>query len=338
MAGFENYDDEMLQQINENADLVAYVSQSLELEKRGEDYFAHCPKHVDATPSLSFTPSKNSYYCFSCGRSGGIIGYLIDFEGLEFEEAVEKAARLAEIDLSKMCHSSTITFLKKMKSILETKKEPYCHEILNNAEYAKYKHEPVKEWIGEGIEQEVMDLFGVRIDVFQNRIIYPVYDINNNLINIKGRTRNPNYKALKIPKYINYHSVGVMDYFQGLNITLPYIKESNEVIIFESIKSVMKAYGWGLKNCASAEKHTLTKEQVDLLVKLKVNIVFAYDSDVDYKSSDVKRSIDKLKRITNVYIIQDKNQLLGGKDAKNAPVDLGEDIWRELYKNRKKVV
>lgn len=328
----------MLQQINESADLVGYVSQSLELEKKGDDYFAHCPKHIDNTPSLSFTPAKNSYYCFSCGCSGGIIGYLIDYEGLDFEDAVEKAARLADVDLSKMCHSSTITFLKKMKALNEQKSLPYQHQILDSKKFTRYKKEPVQEWLTEGIEQNVMDLFDIRIDTGQSRIVYPVYDIDGNLINVKGRTRNKNYKALKIPKYINYFSVGVMDYFQGLNITLPYVQEANEIIIFESIKSVMKAYGWGYKNCASAEKHTLTKEQVDLLAKLKVNIVFAYDSDVDYRSNDVKQSIDKLKRITNVYIIKDIDCLLGGKETKNAPVDLGEEVWEELYSNKKKVV
>ncbi len=337
-AYLDNYDDDILQQINENADLLGYASQFLELEKKGDNYFAHCPAHTDKTPSLCFTPEKNLYHCFSCHRSGGIIGYLMDFEGLKFEDAVKKASQLAEVDLSKICHSRTITFLKKVRDLNKPKQTPYKHLILNWEEFNKYKQEPIREWRAEGIEQDVMDLFDIRIDTGQNKIVYPVCDINGNLINVKGRTRNKNFKALKIPKYINYFTVGVMDYFQGLNITLPYVNAANEIIIFESIKSVMKAYGWGYKNCASAEKHTLTKEQVDLLAKLKVNIVFAYDSDVDYRDNGVWQSIDKLKRITNVYIIQDKKHLLGGKDTKNAPVDLGEEIWEELYSNRKKVV
>lgn len=333
-----NYDDEMLQQINENADLFGYVSQTMELEKKGNDYWAHCPLHTDLTPSLSFTPAKNSYYCFSCGKSGGIIGYLIDFEKMKFEDAVEKAAKLANLDLSKMCHSKTITFLKKLRALAMKPKSAYEHRILDDSELDKYQIEPVKEWLDEGIEQDVMDLFGVRVDTWQNRIIYPVYDICGNLINIKARTRYKNYKQMKIPKYINYFQVGVMDYFQGLNTTLKYVLDSNEIIIFESVKSVMKAYGWGYKNCASAEKHTLTKEQIDLLVKLRVNIVFAYDCDVDYRSSDVRQDIDKLKRVTNVFVIEDRRKLLGGKDTKNAPVDCGEEIWETLYSQKRKVV
>ena len=333
------YDDEMLQEINASVDLLEYISQSIEMERRGNDYFGHCPLHVDNTPSFSITPAKNSYYCFSCGKSGGIIGYLMDYEGLSFDDAVKKAAGLANIDMSKMCQSKTISFLKRIRAALASrKKQPFQHEILDCSEIEKYSEEAVPEWLDEGIKQEVLDLFGVRVDNWNNRIVYPVYDINGNLINVKARTRYKNYKQMKIPKYINYFSVGVMDYFQGLNITLPYIKQSNEAIVFESIKSVMKAYGWGYKNCISAEKHTLTDEQIMLLVRLKVNVVFAYDSDINYWQRDVKQSIDKLKRVTNVYVIDDKNMLLGGADAKNAPVDLGEEVWKELYASKRKVV
>lgn len=333
------FDDEMLQEINASVDLFDYVSQFIQMEKRGSDYFGRCPLHVDNTPSFSITPAKNSYYCFSCGKSGGIIGYLMDYEGLNFEAAVNKAANLANIDMSKMCMSQTMTFLKRIRQALNEKKEVVVeHTILNNTEIEKYSTEKVDEWLDEGIEQEVMDLFGVRVDNWNNRIVYPVYDIAGNLINVKARTRYPNYKQLRIPKYTNYFRIGVMDYFQGLNITLPYVKEKNEIIIFESVKSVMKAYGWGYKNCASAEKHTLTDEQIRLLVKLRVNVVFAYDADINYWQRDVKHDIDKLKRVTNVYVVEDRNLLLGGADTKNAPVDLGKEVWDELYHSKRKVV
>lgn len=333
------YDDDILREINDNADLLAYAQQTMELEQRGNDYFAHCPLHQDKTPSLSFTPAKNSYYCFSCGRSGGMIGFLIDFEGLDFDSAVEKASVLANVDMSKMCQSRTISMLKRWRTALMPKIEVAKHEIIPKKELEKFsKTEKATEWISEGIKPDVLDLFGIRIDTYGNRIVYPVYDIDGNLINIKGRTRYANYKALKLAKYMNYYKVGTMDYFQGLEITLPYIKEKNEIIIFESIKSVMKAYGWGYKNCASAEKHTLTPEQISLLAKLKVDVVLAYDSDIDYKQGEVWEDIERLRRITNVYIIQDKDGLLGGKDAKNSPADCGLDIWNELYLNKRKVV
>lgn len=330
------YDDDMLQEINASVNLVEYASRTMELEKKGKDYFTRCPLHIDKTPSLSFNEEANSYYCFSCGKAGGMIGFLMDYEGMEFKDAVEKAARLADIDISKMCHSDTITFLKKVKKLFQ-KKQTVEHRVLNETELDKYDKEIAEEWISEGIRQDVMDLFGVRVDKKNNRIVYPVRDEKGQLINIKARTRIKEYKLLHIPKYINYYTIGVMDYFQSLDITKPYILEKGEVIIFESVKSVMKAYGWGYKNCVSAEKHTLTDEQLNILAKLKVDVVFAYDSDISYYSDEVWRNIKKLKNITNVYVIDDKEKLLGGKDAKNAPVDLTKEIWEELYSNKRKI-
>ena len=336
------YDDEMLQQINDNANLLEYVQNTgIELKQQGDDYFTNCPLHVDDTPSLSFTPSKNSFYCFSCGAKGQMIGYLIKFEGLDFDEAVEKAAQIGNTDMSKMCHSETVIFLKKYKRFLESRrnKKKTEHQILPDYAISKFSaKEKISEWLNEGITQEMIDLFGVRVDTYQNRIVYPVFDLAGKLINVKGRTRYENYHDLDIPKYINYYPVGVMDYFQGLNITLPDVESQGEIIIFESIKSVMKAYAWGYRNCASAEKHTLTPEQTNLLVKLRVNVVFAYDTDVSYQDKDVAKSINKLRRVTNVYTINDYDELLGEKKKKNSPVDCGLDIWEELYDNREKVV
>jgi len=309
------------------------------MKRRGNDYFGKCPLHIDNTPSFSITPAKNSYYCFSCGKSGGIIGFLMDYEGMKFEDAVYKAAALANMDMSTMCRSQTMSFLKRLKKMVTGNKKEKCqHKILDVSEIEKYSKEVVTEWLDEGIQQEVLDLFDVRIDNWNNRIVYPVYDANGNLINIKARTRYPNYKQMKIPKYINYFQIGTMDYFQGLNVTLPYIQEKNEIIIFESVKSVMKAFGWDYKNCVSAEKHTLTDEQIRLLVKMHVNVVFAYDADISYWQHDVKKDIDKLKRVTNVYVVEDNNLLLGGSDTKNAPVDKGKEIWDELYLSKKKIV
>lgn len=334
------YDEETLKQINDNADLIAYAERTMELKKKSDTYFTHCPFHEDKTPSLAFNPTNNYYHCFSCGKSGRMIGFLMDFEGLPFEQAVGKAAKLANVDIKDICQSDTIIFLKQWRNLKKTKENQnvYIHPILPQNTMDSFSKTVIQEWADEGIKQEVMDIFGVRVDDISNRIVYPVCDIKGNLINVKGRTRYENFKKLKLPKYINYYTVGTMDYFQGLNITLPYVKENNEIIIFESVKSVMKAYGWGFCNCVSAETHSLTKEQISLLVKLRTNIVFAYDTDVDYKTKDIQKSINMLRKVTNVFVIQDPKRLLGGAETKNAPVDCGQEIWEELYTNKRKVV
>lgn len=330
------YDEDFLNSIAEKVDLVDYIGQKTELEKRGKDYFCRCSKHIDQTPSFSITPEKNMYYCFSCGRGGGIIQYLQDYEGLSFDEAVQKACRLANADLSSMCYSPTVKFLKKIRK-LRKKLIPFEHKILEEKEYEKYSKEPVAEWLNEGIRQKEIDLFDIRIDKRSNRIVYPVRDIDGRLLNVKGRTRYADYKTMGLMKYINYYPIGVMDYIQGLNVTLPYVKAKNEIIIFESLKSVMKCFGWGYRNCGSAEKHSLTMEQVRLLIRLQVDVTFAYDSDVSYKTKDIVESINLLKRFTNVYVIEDPDGLLGGAEAKNSPADEGLQIFEKLYQNKRRI-
>ena len=330
------YDEDFLQEISSQVDLVDYIGQDIELHRKGKDFFGRCNKHLDKTPSFSVNPSKNMYYCFSCGRGGSIIQYLQEYEGLSFDDAVEKTCRLANADLSTMCCSPTVKLLKKIRK-LKQKSASIEHTILEEVEYEKYQKLPVNEWLNEGIRQKEINLFDVRIDEKSNRIVYPVRDLQGRLINIKGRTRFEDYKAMHLMKYINYFPVGTMDYLQGLDITLPYVKENNEIILFESIKSVMKCYGWGYKNCASVEKHSVTDEQIRLLIRLKVNIVFAYDNDVSYKTKDIVESLTKLKRFTNVFIIEDKEKILGSTETKNSPADLGMKTFEILYRKKRRV-
>lgn len=334
------YDEEYLEEIKNNVDLLEYIGNDIELTKKGKDYFGHCPKHVDLTPSFSVNPEKNIFYCFSCGRGFSIFDYLMEYEGLSFDEAVKKASKLSGISIGAMCQSQTVIENRRIKRRnLNNQSHCYQHEILSKDEYYKFKIGKVQEWLDEGIRQSEIDLFEIRIDDRGNRIVYPVYDIDGNFINIKGRTRFKDYKKMGICKYINYYPVGTVDYFQGLNITEPYIKQSKEMIIFESIKSVMKLFGNGIKNSASAEKHTLTPEQITWIIKSDIKgVVLAYDSDVTYKEKSVKENINMLKRFVNIYIMQDKDNLLGGKEGKNSPIDLGFDIWQKLYSQKKKIL
>ena len=102
------WDEDFLQEVSSNVDLVEYIGQDIELKPKGKDYFGQCSRHIDKTPSFSVNPEKNMYYCFSCGRGGGIIQYLQEYEGLSFDNAVEKACKLANTDISTMCDSPTV--------------------------------------------------------------------------------------------------------------------------------------------------------------------------------------------------------------------------------------
>lgn len=328
------YDRKRIAEIEANVNLVDYIGSQIELKKVGNAYFGHCPRHEDHTPSFSIDSAQNFYYCFSCQSGGKIIQYLMDYEKLTFPSAVQKASMLSGLDLSGGCTSDTVNWLR-LVSKGGDKKVKDDHAILQLSALDRYKDEPAQEWVDEGISADTQKIFGIRIDTFADRIIYPVYKRNGDLINVKGRTRYADYKDRKIPKYINYYPVGSMDYFQSLNITEPYIHEAGEVIVFEGIKSVMKAWQWGYRNCVAVESHGISPDQERVLLSLGVNIIFAYDSDINYNDKSIRKTLNRLKNLTNVYILEDRDGLLGGAEAKKSPVDCGKDVFELLLENKK---
>lgn len=330
------YDSDYIEQIIEKIDLAEYIGQSIDLEHRGKEYYGSCPNHIDETPSFSVNPRENLYYCFSCHSGGNILSYLMEYEHLSYDQAVQKAAKLAHVDLSSMCQSESLRWLKRIKR--KKRNKPKERAILDESILNKYERRYPDEWLTEGISKNAMEVFDIRIDNRSNRIVYPVRNRSGQLINVKGRTRIKNYKIMKLPKYQNYYEIGDVDYLQCLNVTERFIKEKKEIILFESIKSVMKAYAWGYKNCVSIESHNLSEGQIKLLIALQVDVVLALDSDVDFRLNSIKDMINILKKYTNVYLIKDNKGLLGGSESKNSPVDLTKEVWKELYSTKEKVI
>ena len=336
------YDSEYLDEIGEKVNLLNYAeSQGFEFESHGREHYTNCPLHVDKTPSLSITEDADGnctkFFCHSCKTGGGIIKWLMTFEHLTFNDAVIKSSELAGMEIRKGCSSPVVRYLRsKNLDIKKSEIKIVSHEILSEDKITRYSKEPIPEWESEGIQKDIISKFDIRIDNAMNRIVYPVRDISGNLINIKGRTRYPNYKALRVPKYLNYYKIGDMDYFQSLDLALPYVREAGEIIICESIKSTMKCWGWGIKNVCSAESHGMTDYQLKLLLRLQCDVVIAFDNDVNFYSKEnikLRKQLDKLKCLTNVYYIIDNVGYLGEKDS---PMDCGEQVYMELYARRKR--
>lgn len=277
-----DYDNEALIELCSKVDLFEYASKNMDFEGRGDSYAAHCPKHIDKTPSLVVTPSKNLFHCFSCGCGGNILNWLMTFENMSFNNAVEKVGSLAGVDINNLKQCSALKVYKNISRLYKDyKKESINRAILNVAEIEKYSDEIPEEWVEEGINPQFMKKYNIRIDHNANRIVYPVYDNDLNLIGFKGRTRFKNYKEMKIKKYQNYQKIGTTDFFIGMKENYENIKKHNEVIIFEGIKSGMKVEEWGYDYWLSSETGWLNDEQVLILIKLGIkDIVIAYDNDV----------------------------------------------------------
>ena len=330
------YDNDTIIEICSKIDLLEYASATNNFEQKGDSFFTNCSKHIDVTPSLSITPNKNLFHCFSCGIGGNIINWMMEFEGLTFYQALNKSAKLSNIDISNLKQSNALLLFKKLKRDKELKKIDVQREVFDESILDKYEIDSPQEWLDEGIDPFIMYKYNIRIDDKANRIIYPVYDKDFNLIGVKGRTRYKNYKELGLMKYQNYQKIGTTNFFVGMKENIENIKLKDEIILYEGIKSGMKAEAWGFDNWAACETSCLNDEQVKILIELKIkDVIIAFDNDV--KVSKIKECVKLLKKFTNVFYICDKYKLLGNKEDKMSPVDKGEDVWNLLYKERVKL-
>lgn len=328
------YSQEALEEMADKIDLLEYASKSVDFVKRsGNTYYCICPFHTEKTASMAINTDENYFHCFGCGRSGNIFNWIQLSEGLSFPEAVQKVANITGIHPQEYTESESVSFLKLMNRLANPpQKNEFNRTVLDiEKDYnQRFSPELPQEWIDEGISPDEMRKYEIRTDPTSNRIVYPVYDADFQLIGVKGRTRFKDYKMLKIMKYMNFNSIGSTNFFQGAKQAYEDIKKAGEVIVVEGFKSVMKIDAWGYHNVVSAETSTLNDYQIELLIRMAVkDVVIAFDKDVELKK--IVERVRLLKRFMNVYAVYDKWGLLKDKDS---PCDRGEDVWRTLYERR----
>lgn len=327
------YSIEEISYINKSIDLVKYASQYLDLTqgkgKRNNEYWSVCPFHNDIDASLSINSDKNVFNCLGCHLSGTPIIFVQHYHKLSFPKAVEHLINYANLTFTPKKHSDIMEFLHKtnikIKDIKSNNRVYLPENIIN-----KYSKRPISEWLEEGIPQEILDKYQVRYDDSGNRIVFPIRDIIGSIIAIKGRTLYSNYKDLGIVKYIYYQPIGTNDFLFGLDKNIQNIDNKKECIIVESEKSVMKLESYGFNNSVAISTSNINIHQINLLLSLQCDLVFAFDKDIDQKK--IIKEIKQLTLFTNVYTIIDKEGLLGIKDS---PCDQGKEVWEKLYKERR---
>ena len=99
MTASDNRNDN-IQKILDHSDIVAVISDYIHLEKKGNDYKGICPFHNDSNPSLSVSPSKKVFKCFSCNTAGNVIQFVQKYENISFIEAMKKVAQKSGIELN----------------------------------------------------------------------------------------------------------------------------------------------------------------------------------------------------------------------------------------------
>ena len=319
-------DTEIINEIRNNVDIVEIISNYLPLTSKGKNYFGVCPFHDDHSPSMSVSPEKQIYTCFSCGATGNVFKFLQDYENITFLEALKKCADIAGIDLDIKDSKPKNNKNQELYDIYDLAHKVYQNNI--NTEYGKKAIEYLKNRkldddtiknfeIGlslnkndlitnllkkKGYSDKVLITSGLvnennfnLNDVYKNRIMFPLFDLNGKVIGFNGRVYNGEIEN----KYINSKETPI---FKKREILYNYHKAKDEcrikkcVITMEGPMDVIRAYTIGVKNVVATLGTAFGKEQAMLIRKLSNNVILCFDGD-DAGLKATKGAIVELEKL-----------------------------------------
>ena len=318
-------DNNTFNEIRNNIDIVDVISSYLPLTSKGKNYFGVCPFHDDHSPSMSVSKEKQIYTCFSCGATGNVFKFIQDYENVSFMEAVKKCADMAHVYID-VGQAKEKNKYQELYDIYELSQKYYLNNI--NTEKGRKAKEYLKS---RNLDENVIKEFGIGLslfekdlltkmlksksyddkilirsglvnennyelnDVYRNRIMFPLYDLNGKVIGYNGRVYNGETEN----KYINSKET---DIFKKRELLYNYHKAKDEarkkhqIILMEGPMDVIRAYTIGIKNCVAILGTAFGKEQAMLVRKLSSNVIVCLDG-VDAGLKGTKGIIVELEKL-----------------------------------------
>ena len=314
-----------------SVDILEYISQFAEFEEKNGEFWTLSPLKDEETPSFSVRREENVFYDFSSGCGGNVLSFIKAYNQCSSREAVDILKRyigdkgVAPVKLRLKATKVAKLFAKHQKHTKESKSSVFPDNYMDRYER---NEEKLSIWHNEGITDEAMEKYQVRYDSFSDRIVYPIRDVNGKIINVSGRTVDPEWKTKKLRKYTYFAPLGTLDTIYGLSENYEEIRKKHEIILYEGAKSVMITYDWGVRNTGAVLTSHLNPNQVKILAKLGCDVVFALDKGINVREDE---NIKRLSRFVKVSYIYDRDDLLKDKDS---PVDEGRETWEKLYEGR----
>ena len=297
-----------LQEIRNSVDIVDVVSSYINLTAHGKNYFGVCPFHDDHSPSMCVSREKQIYTCFVCGATGNVFQFIKEYENISFTDAVRKVAQIGGIDV-KIDDIKTIKKESVLYDIYNLTNKLYQLNLntnngINARSYLKKRgidEETIKEFgiglalikgnIASALEKKGFDEkdiiksglvdknnYGLS-DLYRNRIMFPLWDLQGKVVGFSGRIFNGEENA---PKYINSRETEIFkkgellyNYHRARN----ECRRKNEVIVMEGFMDVICAYTHGITNVVAAMGTAITSSNAHLISRMAKNIILCFDGD-----------------------------------------------------------
>lgn len=308
-----------IQKINDEARVEEVVGEFVTLKKRGANMLGLCPFHNEKTPSFNVNPARNIYKCFGCGKAGGPIQFLIDYQQLSYPDALRYLAKKYNIEID-----------EEQQTDEEKKKEQEQHSLVESIHIANSAAQKfftdymlhnengkiglayfkergflmhtiekfqlgfapdggdsfTKHALKEGFQLEILKKAGLTspkenstYDFFRNRVMFPIHNMTGKVVGFGGRIMVKDEKA---PKYVNTPESEVYQkskILYGAYFAKNEIRKKDECLLVEGYTDVVSLAQAGIENAVASSGTSLTQDQIKLVKRITPNITILYDGD-----------------------------------------------------------
>jgi len=305
-----------IQELLARVDIVDVVDRHVKLKRAGANYVACCPFHAEKTPSFTVSPAKQFYHCFGCGAHGTAVGFLMEYGGMGFVEAVKELAQGVGMKVPEVRSREPARKAEGGDDLYGV--------LLKAAQFyrGKLKESPraIAYLKSRGLSGEIAKRFGIgyapegwqslaaafadydgpalaaaglvkaneegrRYDVFRDRIMFPIVDVRGNVIGFGGRVlegEGAEAAAGGSPKYLNSPETLVFEKgreLYGLYQARRTIREAHRVLVVEGYMDVVALAQHGVDYAVATLGTATTPLHVQKLTRQSDEIVFCFDGD-----------------------------------------------------------
>ncbi|HQR60121.1 MAG TPA: DNA primase [Methylophilaceae bacterium] len=325
--------ESFIQDLLNRVDIVDVIDGSVPLKKAGANYAACCPFHNEKTPSFTVSPTKRFYHCFGCGAHGTALGFLMEYQGLGFVEAVQELAKRVGMVVPQETRSVQDIAAKKaavgMQEALQLALNYYRGELKKSEKAIAYLK-------GRGLSGEVAARFqigyappgwqnlsevlpdyqsetltqaglvianeqGRRYDRFRDRIMFPIHDQKGQVIGFGGRVLGGESDDAG-PKYLNSPETPLFQKgheLYGLFLARRAIRESGRALVVEGYMDVVALAQYGIGYAVAALGTATTPYHITKLMRQTDDIVFCFDGDAAGRKAAWRAAMNSLPALTD---------------------------------------
>ena len=300
-----------IDQVLDRTDIVDVVDRRVKLKKAGKNYSACCPFHQEKTPSFSVNPEKQFYYCFGCGAGGNALGFLMDYERMEFREAIESLAQAAGMEMpAEKADATPLTdhqkplyeSMEKATRLYESllRKHPTRGRVVDYLKQRGLSGEIARDFrLGfapEGWDNLMSTLSseediehaltaglliendsGRKYDRFRDRVIFPIVNQRGKVIAMGGRVLGDGK-----PKYLNSPETPLFSKsheLYGLHHIRKFAKNLSRIVVVEGYMDVIALAQFGIHYAVATLGTSVGKPHLEMLFRRVDQVVFCFDGD-----------------------------------------------------------